>query len=92
MAILVFQGNVVYFIAIRIILWSFGLFSAILVFYTDKNLATLVGPRNACVPGLPDGLFSNQKYKFWYKLEGLGMENAVIFYALLEYFTAIWYN
>jgi hypothetical protein len=25
-------------------------------------------------------------------LEGLGIENVVIFYDLLEYFTAIWYN
>jgi hypothetical protein len=29
--------------------------------------------------GLPDGLFSNQKSQFWSHLEGLGMENAVIF-------------
>jgi hypothetical protein len=25
-------------------------------------------------------------------MEGLGIENVVIFYDLLEYFTAIWYN
>jgi hypothetical protein len=42
--------------------------------------------------GLPDGLFSNQKSKFWYNLEGLGIETVVIFYGLLEYFTAILYN
>jgi hypothetical protein len=29
--------------------------------------------------GLPDGLFSNQKYHFGYILEGLGMENVDIF-------------
>jgi hypothetical protein len=49
--------------------------------------------------GLPDGLFSYQKYQirfiylFGYILEGLGMENFEIFYGYLEYvFTAIWYN
>jgi hypothetical protein len=41
-------------------------------------------------PGLPDGLFSNQK--FGYILEGLEMENVCIFYDHLEYFMAIWYN
>jgi hypothetical protein len=41
-------------------------------------------------PGLPDGLFLNQKSKFGYILEGLGMEN-VIFYDHLEYFMAISY-
>jgi hypothetical protein len=30
-------------------------------------------------PGLPDGLFSYQKYQFGYILEGLGMENVGIF-------------
>jgi hypothetical protein len=29
--------------------------------------------------GLPDGLFSNQKYQFGNTLEGLGMGNVVIF-------------
>jgi hypothetical protein len=42
--------------------------------------------------GLPDGLFSNQKSQCWQNLEGLGMENVVIFYDHLEYITAIWYN
>jgi hypothetical protein len=36
------------------------------------------------VPGLPDGLFSNQKSQFWLNLEGLGMENVVIFYDHVE--------
>jgi hypothetical protein len=37
--------------------------------------------------GLPDGLFSNQKYQFGYILvEGLRMENASTFYGHLEYF------
>jgi hypothetical protein len=30
--------------------------------------------------GLPDGLFSNQKSQFGYNLEGIGIENAVIFF------------
>jgi hypothetical protein len=42
--------------------------------------------------GLPDGLFSNQKSKFGYILEGLGMDNVFIFHYYLEYFVAIWYN
>jgi hypothetical protein len=43
------------------------------------------------LPGLPDGFFSNQKYQFWYILEGLGMDIVGIFYGHLEYFTAIGY-
>jgi hypothetical protein len=44
------------------------------------------------LPGLPDGLFSNQKSQFGKNLNGLGMENVRIFYDHLEYFRAIWYN
>jgi hypothetical protein len=40
---------------------------------------------------LPDGLFSNQKYKFEYILEGLGMKNVGLFYGHLECNKAIWY-
>jgi hypothetical protein len=40
-------------------------------------------------PGLPDGLFSNQKSQFWSSLEGLTMENIGIFNDHLVYFTAI---
>jgi hypothetical protein len=29
--------------------------------------------------GLPDGLVSNQKYQFWYIVEGLGLKNLVYF-------------
>jgi hypothetical protein len=36
-------------------------------------------------------LFSNQKSQLGKILEGLGMENAGIFYGHLEYFTVIWY-
>jgi hypothetical protein len=43
-------------------------------------------------PGLPDGLFSSQKSKFGFILEGLGMGNVDIFHDHLEYFMAIWYN
>jgi hypothetical protein len=42
-------------------------------------------------PGLPDGLFLNQKSKFGDILEGLGMENVVKLYDHFEYFTAMWY-
>jgi hypothetical protein len=40
-------------------------------------------------PGLPDGLFSNQKPKFGKILEGLAMEDFGTFYSHLVYFTAI---
>jgi hypothetical protein len=40
--------------------------------------------------GLPDGIFSNQKYQYWYILEGLGMENFGICYGHVEYLTTIW--
>jgi hypothetical protein len=33
--------------------------------------------------GLPDGIFAYQKYQFGYILDGLGMENACIFYCRL---------
>jgi hypothetical protein len=41
--------------------------------------------------GLPDGLFSNQKYQFGQILEGLAMEVVAIFYVHLAFSTAIWY-
>jgi hypothetical protein len=40
---------------------------------------------------LPDGIFSNQKSKFEYILEGLAIEKVAIFYGHLVSFTAIWY-
>jgi hypothetical protein len=36
------------------------------------------GTATHLLTGLPDGLFSNQKYKFGYILEGLGMKKWVI--------------
>jgi hypothetical protein len=50
-----------------------------------QSLINLVGTH----PGLPDGLFSNQKYQFGYILGGLAMENLGVFYDHLVYFTAI---
>jgi hypothetical protein len=41
-------------------------------------------------PGLPDGLFLNQKSKFGSNLEGLEMDNIGTFYGHLEYILAIW--
>jgi hypothetical protein len=41
--------------------------------------------------GLPDGVFSNQKFQFRSILEGLRMENAGIFYGHLVCFIVIWY-
>jgi hypothetical protein len=40
-------------------------------------------------PGLPDGLFSDQKSQFGYILEGLAMEDFGVFYIHLGYFMAI---
>jgi hypothetical protein len=40
------------------------------------------------IPGLPDGIFFNQKSKFGLVLEGLRIENVSIFYDHLEYKTA----
>jgi hypothetical protein len=37
-----FYGYLVYFMLIRYILWSFGIFSPVLVRCTKKNLATLL--------------------------------------------------
>jgi hypothetical protein len=36
------------------------------------------------VPGLPDGLFSNQKSQFGQILDGLRMKNAGMFYGHME--------
>jgi hypothetical protein len=43
------------------------------------------------VPGLPDGIFPNQKSQFGQTLEGLAMEDVGIINEHLVYFTAIWY-
>jgi hypothetical protein len=42
--------------------------------------------------GLPDGIFTNQNPNLGKFLEGLAMEDVVIFYGHLVYFTAIWYT
>jgi hypothetical protein len=41
--------------------------------------------------GLPDGIFSNQKYQFGSILEGLGMGKVGILFGHLENITSIWY-
>jgi hypothetical protein len=41
-------------------------------------------------PGLPDGFFSNQKYKFGQILEGLRWGNVDILLGHLKYYTDIW--
>jgi hypothetical protein len=41
-------------------------------------------------PGLPDGLFSNQKYQFGQILQGLRLENVYIFYDHSEYVLDTW--
>jgi hypothetical protein len=46
----------------------------------------------ACRPGLPDGLFSNQRSQSGKILEVLAMEESGIFYGHLVNFPAIWYS
>jgi hypothetical protein len=48
-----------------------------------------MAPESAIKPGLPDGLFSNQKSKLGQILEGLAMENLSIFYDYLDFFRDI---
>jgi hypothetical protein len=61
-------------------------------------------PRRGSRTGVPDGIFSNQKFQFGYILEGLAMEDVGIFLALwpillqfgifcgsMVYFMVIWY-
>jgi hypothetical protein len=43
-----------------------------------------------CQPGLPDGLFLNQKSWFGKILEGLRWEKVAIFFGHLQYFTDEW--
>jgi hypothetical protein len=47
-------------------------------------------PFRQSLPGMPDGIFSNQKLQFGYILESLRMETVGIFCAHLEFITAIW--
>jgi hypothetical protein len=44
----------------------------------------------ALCPGLPDGLFSNQKSQFGKIFQGLRLENVDISCGRVEYFMAIW--
>jgi hypothetical protein len=46
---------------------------------------------NVSKPGLPDGIFSNQKSQFGQILEGLAMENVSLFCGHFINFPAIWY-
>jgi hypothetical protein len=58
------------------------------------NLVTLLAAHNCdskLRPGLPDGLFSNQKYQFGSILEVHAMEDVGSFYDHWVYFTTIGY-
>jgi hypothetical protein len=48
-------------------------------------LCTIVG----VVSGLPDGIFLNQKLRFWYTFEGIGIEYFGIYYDQFV-FKVIW--
>jgi hypothetical protein len=41
-------------------------------------------------PGLPDGIFSNQKYHFGLILDNISLEDVGLFFAHLVYFVAMW--
>jgi hypothetical protein len=73
-------GRLVYFVVI----W----FAPPFCYIVPKKLASL-GLRHFAA-GLPDGF--KPKIPILVRFGGLGMENVVIFYDHLEYFTAIWYN
>jgi hypothetical protein len=60
--------------------------------YRSQNFQTASSGKKHLLPGLPDGIFSCQKSKFWVFLEGYGMENVGVFYGLLEYVMAHWHN
>jgi hypothetical protein len=62
------------------------------VYFATHDISFYWPDGRGSIPGLPDGLFSNPKSQLWLNLEGLGMENVVIFFDHLEYFAAIWYN
>jgi hypothetical protein len=44
-----------------------------------QNIAKSQETRGTVRQGLPDGMFSYQKYQFGYIFEGLGVENVAIF-------------
>jgi hypothetical protein len=44
-----------------------------------------------CRSGLPDGLFSNQKYQFGQILEGVALDDAGILHGHLVYFMPFWH-
>jgi hypothetical protein len=52
----------------------------------DSKSQTLLPTKGEIQAGLPDGLFSNQKYQFGLILQGLRLENIDIFSGHLEYF------
>jgi hypothetical protein len=58
---------------------------ALLVGFGSKVLSRSLGP------GLPDGIFSNQKSHFGKSLAGFAMEDVGLFCCHLVYFTTIWY-
>jgi hypothetical protein len=51
---------------------------------------TRLGKISPFVPGLPDGIFSNQKSQIGYILKGRGMVYVGRFYGCLEYYKVIW--
>jgi hypothetical protein len=54
-----------------------------------KNITARI--ETEILPGLPDGIFSNQKSTFLYILEGLALGNFGIYHGYLVYFMSICY-
>jgi hypothetical protein len=67
-----------------------------LILIWPRNIAQHCVTQNSplsSVQGLPDGIFSNQKYQLEYVLEGLGVKILLYMYVCnghLEYLTAVW--
>jgi hypothetical protein len=53
--------------------------------YSNENLQNGTLVERSLATGLPDGLFSNQKFQFELVLEGLRCENVDVFYGHLEH-------
>jgi hypothetical protein len=102
----IFYDNLVHFVFMWYIFSSFGIMlkeksgnpgaaqwrqTHRTVQFSFPRCRTLCPDYKHPIPGLPDGLFSNKKSQFGYVLEGLAVENVVIFCGHLVNFSAIWH-
>jgi hypothetical protein len=52
-----------------------------LVWFLEQRISRLI-PTLPSLPGLPDGIFSYQTTRYWYSLEGIGMEHFDILFTI----------